>query len=86
MKIKRTLQTLQDLVIEEMVTKVSCQMEAIRRFNIVCHMSLCTLKLNQSVLILSVFQELIGLFQWKQLKKGSAFVQESIETEGLASF
>ncbi len=33
MMIKRTMQTLQDLVIEEMVTKVSYQMEAIRRFN-----------------------------------------------------
>ena len=33
MMIKRTMQTLQDLVIEEMVTKVNYQMEAIRRFN-----------------------------------------------------
>lgn len=33
MLIKRTMQTLQDLVIEEMVTKVNYQMEAIRRFN-----------------------------------------------------
>ena len=31
--IKRTMQTLQDLVIEEMITKVNYQMEAIRRFN-----------------------------------------------------
>lgn len=33
MMIKRTMQTLQDLVIEEMVTKVNYQMEAIRRFD-----------------------------------------------------
>ena len=33
MMIKRTMQTLQDLVIEEMITKVNYQMEAIRRFN-----------------------------------------------------
>lgn len=33
MMIKRTMQTLQDLVIEEMVTKVNYQMEVIRRFN-----------------------------------------------------
>ena len=33
MMIKRTMQTLQDLVIEDMVTKVNYQMEAIRRFN-----------------------------------------------------
>lgn len=34
MMIKRTMQTSHDLVIEEMVTKVNYQMEAIRRFNI----------------------------------------------------
>lgn len=33
MMIKRTMQTLQDLVIVEMVTKVGYQMEAVRRFN-----------------------------------------------------
>jgi Predicted transcriptional regulator containing an HTH domain and an uncharacterized domain shared with the mammalian protein Schlafen len=33
MIIRRTMQALQDLVIEEMVTKVNYQMEAIRRFN-----------------------------------------------------
>ncbi len=33
MMIRRTMQTLQDLVIEEMVTKVNYQMEAIRKFN-----------------------------------------------------
>ena len=33
MMIKRTMQTLQDLIIEEMVTKVNYQMKAIRRFN-----------------------------------------------------
>lgn len=33
MIIKRTMQSLQDLVIEELITKVNYQMEAIRRFN-----------------------------------------------------
>lgn len=103
MIIKRTMQTLQDLVIEEMVTKVNYQMEAIRRFNYpyqaleeaVVNAFYHRDYMSYEPVHIEIEPECINIISFpgidrsvsmETIEKGNAFVQEYIETEGLANF